>query len=364
VSASTARRPSATAGPPPIPGLGRPLHVPVLGLSIRVDPRAIGVCGVLTVVVFVLLVFAIGTGEYPISPGDVVKALFGAGDSGTSFVVQTLRLPRALTALLVGGALGASGAIFQSITRNPLGSPDIIGFEAGASAGAVAAILLFAAGTGTIALCAIGGGLLTAVAVYLLAYRGGVQGYRLVLVGIGVSAMLYALTDDLLTRARLDDAVTAYVWLTGSLNGRGWEHVRPLAIAMAALLPCVALLARPLRMMELGDDCAKALGVSVERSRLALVAVGVALSAAAVASAGPIAFVALAAPQIARRLTHATGPGIPAAMLTGAALLLASDLLAQRLFPATELPVGVVTGVLGGVYLMWLLFHEWRKGQA
>jgi iron complex transport system permease protein len=359
---ATAARPPAA--PPPIPGLGRPLRLPVIGASVRVHPRSLGVCGVLVVVVLVLLVLAIGTGEYPISPGEVVQALFGAGDSGTSFVVQTLRLPRALTALLVGGTLGAAGAIFQSITRNPLGSPDIIGFEAGASAAAVAAILLFSAGTGTIALCAVAGGLLTALAVYLLAYRGGVQGYRLVLVGIGMSAMLYALTDYLLTRARLDEAITAYVWLTGSLNGRGWEHVRPLAVALLVLLPLVALLARPLRMMELGDDAAKALGVRVEGSRLALVLVGVGLTAVAVASAGPIAFVALASPQIARRLTHATGPGIPAAMLTGAALLLGSDLLAQRVFPSTELPVGVVTGVLGGLYLMWLLFHEWRRGQA
>jgi iron complex transport system permease protein len=355
---------AAPSHPPGIPGLGRPLRVPLVGASVRVHPRTLGVCAVLSVVVLVLLVLAIGTGEYPISPGDVVKALFGAGDAGTSFVVRTLRLPRALTALLVGGTLGAAGAIFQSITRNPLGSPDIIGFEAGASAAAVAAILAFSAGTGTIALCAVGGGLATALAVYLLAYRGGVQGYRLVLVGIGVGSMLYALTDWLLTRARLDDAVSAYVWLTGSLNGRGWEHVRPLAIALAVLLPCVALLARPLRMMELGDDAAKALGVRVEPTRLALAVVGVGLTAAAVASAGPIAFVALASPQIARRLTHATGPGIPAAMLTGAALLLASDLIAQRLFPSTELPVGVVTGVLGGLYLMWLLFHEWRRGQT
>jgi iron complex transport system permease protein len=364
VSAAPTAAAAPASRPPRIPGLGRPVRLPIVGASVRVDPRSLGVCGVLVVVVLVLLVYAIGTGEYPISPGDVVKALFGAGDSGTSFVVQTLRLPRALTALLVGGALGAAGAIFQSITRNPLGSPDIIGFEAGASAAAVAAILLFSSQTGTIALCAIAGGLLTALAVYLLAYRGGVQGYRLVLVGIGMSSMLYALTDWLLTRARLDDAMSAYVWLTGSLNGRGWEHVRPLALAMVLLLPIVALLSRPLRMMELGDDAAKALGVQVERSRLALVLVGVCLTAAAVASAGPIAFVALASPQIARRLTHATGPGLPAAMLTGAALLLASDLIAQRLFTATELPVGVVTGVLGGVYLMWLLFHEWRKGQT
>lgn len=340
------------------------LTVAVGPAALRVQRRAVGVCALLVVVVVVLVVFAVGTGEYPIAPGEVVRTLLGQGDPGTAFVVQTLRLPRALTGLLVGAALGAAGAIFQSITRNPLGSPDIIGFEAGASAAAVTAIIVFSSATAVIAGVAVVGGLLTALLVYALSYRGGVQGYRLVLVGIGFSSMLYALTDYLLTRARLDEATAAYVWLTGSLNGRGWEHVRPMAAVLVVLLPLVALLAPGMRMLELGDDAAAALGVRVERTRLALVVVGVALTAVAVASAGPIAFVALAAPQIARRLTRSTGPGIVAAMLTGSALLLASDLVAQRVFPGTELPVGVVTGVLGGVYLMWLLLHEWRRGQA
>ena len=156
----------------------------------------------------------------------------------------------------------------------------------------------------------------------------------------------------------------ASVWLTGSLNGRGWEHVWPTLIALAVLLPACALLQRDLRMMEMGDDTAQALGVSVERSRLANLVVGTLLTAVATAACGPVTFVALAAPQIARRLTAATGPGVMTAALTGAVLMLAGDVLAQRLFPSTPLPVGVLTGALGGLYLMWLLAQEARKGRA
>lgn len=322
------------------------------------------VCGALALAVVVLLVVAVGTGDYPIAPGDVVKALVGQGDGATSFVVETLRLPRALTALLAGAALGAAGAIFQSVSRNPLGSPDIIGFTAGSSAAAVLVMTAIGGGTAAVAAGSVGGGLLTALAVYGLAFRDGVQGYRLVLVGIGISAMLEALTSYLLTRARIEDLQSASVWLTGSLNGRGWEHVWPTLGALAVLLPACALLQRDLRMTEMGDDTAAALGVSVERSRLANILVGVLLTAVATAACGPVAFVALTAPQIARRLTGATGPGVLSAALMGAALLLAGDVLAQRLFPATPLPVGVVTGALGGLYLMWLLALEARKGRA
>ena len=176
--------------------------------------------------------------------------------------------------------------------------------------------------------------------------------------------MLTAVTDYLLTRSTLDEAQAANVWLTGSLNGRGWEHVRPIAAALAVLAPIIWLLARELRMLELGDEAARALGVGVERSRLALVFVAVALTAVATASAGPIVFVALAGPQIARRLTHASGPGVASAALMGAVLLLGADCISQRIPGDVQLPVGVVTGVLGGIYLTWLLTREWRKGIA
>jgi iron complex transport system permease protein len=326
--------------------------------------RSIGVGAALGAALLALLVFSVGTGEFSIPPKEVVETLLGGGDRSTRFVIETLRLPRALTGILVGAALGAAGAIFQSITRNPLGSPDVVGFVQGASAGAVLEIVVLGGGTFAIAAGAVVGGVATAALVYVLAYRGGVQGYRLVLIGIGIAAMLVAVTDYLLTRSTLEEAQAANVWLTGSLNGRGWEHVRPVGAALAILLPATALLARQLRMLELGDDVARALGVPIERSRLALVLVAVLLAAVATASAGPVVFVALAAPQIARRLTRASGPGVACAALMGAALLLGADFASERVFGPTRLPVGVMTGVGGGLYLIWLLRREWRGASA
>jgi iron-siderophore transport system permease protein len=338
--------------------------IALAGIPVRVAPRTIGVAAALVAALLTLLVLSVGTGEFSIPPKEVVETLLGGGDRSTRFVIETLRLPRALTGILVGAALGAAGAIFQSITRNPLGSPDVVGFVQGASAGAVLEIVVLGGGTFAIAAGAVVGGLATAVVVYVLAYRGGVQGYRLVLIGIGIAAMLVAVTDYLLTRSTLEEAQAANVWLTGSLNGRGWEHVRPVGAALAILMPATALLARQLRMLELGDDVARALGVPIERSRLALILVAVLLAAVATASAGPVVFVALAAPQIARRLTRASGPGVGCGALMGAALLLGADFASERVFGPTQLPVGVLTGVGGGLYLIWLLRREWRGASA
>ena len=333
-------------------------------VSFRVDMRTAAACLCMVAATLVVGVFAISTGDYHIPLGEVVRTLLGGGTRSTYFIIETLRLPRVLTAILVGAALGVSGAIFQSLSRNPLGSPDIIGFTTGAATGAVLEILVFHGSTQAIALGAIVGGVATALVVYLLAFKRGVQGYRLILIGIGISAMLASVNSYLLTRANIDDAETAQVWLTGSLNGRGWEHVRPISIALAVLLPAAFLLGRQMRMLEMGDDAAQALGVRAERARLQLLLVGVALTGVAVAAAGPITFVALAAPQLARRLTHAPGVGLLSSALMGMFLLSLSDYAAQRVFPSVQLPVGVATGAVGGVYLAWLLAHEWRSGRA
>lgn len=343
---------------------GRVLRPRRTRISIRVDPRATAVCFVLVAAIVLVGAVSIGSGDYPLSIGRVLRTLLGGGTGIDSFIVVTLRLPRVLTALLVGAALGVSGLIFQSLARNPLGSPDVIGFTSGAAAGAVFEILVLGGGLAAVAGGAIAGGFLTAAAVYLLAYRRGVQGYRLVLVGIGVGAMLESVTSYLLLRASLEQAQQAAVWIAGSLNGDGWEHVRPLAIALAVLLPSALALSRRLTLLELGDDTARGLGVTVERTRLLLVAVAVALAAIATAAAGPIIFVALAAPQLARRLTRSPQPGFVAAALMGAFLLEASDLAAQRLSGETQLPVGVVTGAVGGCYLVWLLSREWRQSRG
>jgi iron complex transport system permease protein len=323
-------------------------------VTYRVDLRSLVVGAALAAVTAVVAVFSIGTGDFPLPPGEVLSTLIGRGDPASEFIVETLRMPRVLTALLVGSAFGIAGAIFQSVSRNPLGSPDVIGFTVGSVTGATLVILLVDGTTLQIALGAVAGGLVTAVVVYLLALRGGVQGYRLVLVGIGITAGLQAINAALIARATREDAFEAAHWMIGSVNGRGWEHVWPVAAALALLVPAALALARPMALLEMGDDAARALGVRAERTRLALVFVGVGLTAVATASTGPVAFVALAAPQIARRLTRSAEPGLIPAAVMGALLLAASDLAAQRLL-SVDLPVGIVTAGLGGAYLAWLL---------
>ncbi|MEV7232365.1 iron chelate uptake ABC transporter family permease subunit [Polymorphospora sp. NPDC051019] len=335
------------------------------GMSLRIAPRPVVVGLALVAVILAAAVASLTIGDYPLSAVDVVRTLLGAGTPASEFAVTTLRLPRVLTALAVGAAFGIAGSVFQSLSRNPLGSPDIIGFTTGSATGALVGVILLGGGTAVVAGGAVAGGLVVAVLVYLLAFqRGSARPHQLVLVGIGMSAVLAAANGYLLTRARLGDAMTAAVWLTGSLNGRGWEHAVPVGSALAALLPLTVLLARSLDALALGDDIAGGLGVRVERARLALLFVAVALTAVGTASAGPVPFVALAAPQIARRLTRSPGTNLLPAALTGAALLALADLGAQRLLAPLQLPVGVLTGALGGVYLVWLLAGRTRSARV
>ncbi|MEU6760800.1 iron chelate uptake ABC transporter family permease subunit [Streptomyces sp. NPDC046685] len=333
------------------------------GISLRVERRALLVGALLAVVALALAVLLIGTGDFPIAPWDVVQTLLGNGTPAHDFIVNDLRLPRVLVALLVGAALGMAGSVFQSVSRNPLGSPDLLGFGYGSAVGALVVIIVFHGGATEVAVGALLGGLLTGAAVYLLAYKKGIQGYRLVLVGIGASAMLIAAIQYLLTKAQVVDATRAMVWLTGSLAGRDWAQVWPLLALCAVLFPLVLGQGRALRMMEMGDDAAYALGVRVERTRLLLMLAATLLTTAASAAAGPISFVALAAPQLARRLTRSPGGNLLTAALMGAVLLLASDWASQRAFGADQLPVGVVTGLVGGVYLLWLLVTERKAGR-
>jgi iron complex transport system permease protein len=333
------------------------------GFSFRVDVRAFAVIALLVAAAAFAAVVLIGSGDYAMSPGQVVTTLFGNGTFQQEFIVTELRLPRVLTGLLVGAALGVGGAVFQSVSRNPLGSPDVLGFGQGSAVGALTVIVLFHGGPTEVAAGAVVGGLLTGAAVHVLAWKRGVHGYRLVLVGIGAAAMLTAATHYLITKADLVDAARAVVWMTGSLDGRDWKQVWPLLVLCCVLVPLVLANARGLRMMEMGDDVSNALGVRVERVRLLLMVCAVLLTASATAAAGPVAFVALTAPQLARRLTRSPGPNLVPALFMGAALLVTADWAAQRLFGDGQLPVGVVTGVLGGVYLLWLLVTERKAGR-
>ncbi|MGV9992346.1 FecCD family ABC transporter permease [Streptomyces sp. NPDC003374] len=333
------------------------------GLSVRVDVRACVVVVALVAAALAASVVLIGTGDLAVPAPDVLRALTGGGSPVQRFVVRELRLPRVLVGLLVGACLGLGGALFQSVSRNPLGSPDVLGLTQGATAGALVVIVLFSGSATAVTLGALGGGLLSGLAVHLLAWKQGVHGYRLVLVGIGVSAVATAVNGYLVTKADFVDAARAVVWMTGSLNGRDWTQVGPLSALCAVLVPLVLANARGLRMLEMGDDVSHALGVRVERVRLVLMVAAVLLTAAATAAAGPVGFVALTAPQLARRLTRSPGPNLVPSLCMGAALLVTADWAAQRAFGADQLPVGVVTGVLGGLYLLWLLVTERRRGR-
>ncbi|MER5685410.1 iron chelate uptake ABC transporter family permease subunit [Streptomyces sp. NPDC002205] len=333
------------------------------GFSFRVDVRALVVIVVLAAVGAGAAIVLIGSGDYAMTPGEVVSTLFGHGTFQQEFIVTDLRLPRVLVGLLVGAALGVGGAVFQTVSRNPLGSPDVLGFGQGATVGALMVIVLFQGGAAAVAGGAVVGGLVTGVVVYLLAWKRGMHGYRLVLVGIGSAAMLTAAAQYLITKANLVDATRAVVWMTGSLDGRDWAQVWPLLVVCGLLIPLVLGHGRALRMMEMGDDAAYALGVRVERTRLVLMGCAVLLVAVATAAAGPITFVSLSAPQLARRLTRSPGPNLAPAAFMGAALLLVADWIAMDAFGDRQLPVGVVTGVLGGCYLLWLLVSERRAGR-
>ncbi|WP_062204239.1 iron chelate uptake ABC transporter family permease subunit [Streptomyces sp. NBRC 109706] len=346
------------------PARTRLLRLPWPDARIRVDLRVAAVSAVLTLAALAVCLWSLTIGELSIAPGEVLAALTGDADSGITRVVREWRLPRALLGLLGGAALGVSGAIFQSLTRNPLGSPDIIGFNAGAYTGTLlTALLVGDSELGTTA-GALLGGVCTGLLVYVLAFRHGVQGHRLIIVGIGVSALLTSVNSYLLVSLRLEEAIAAATWGAGSFHDVGWPEVWPVLIATALLLPAALLLTGRMRLLELGDDAARALGVPVERTRLAMLLVGVGLTAVVTAVAGPIAFVALVAPQLAIRLTRSGGiRPLPAAAM-GALLLTCGDLIARTVVAPSQLPVGVVTVCLGGAYLVWLLWSGARRGTA
>lgn len=334
------------------------------GIAVRVEVRTLAVTAalVLAALAAAAVTFVGVANRLPFA--DIADVLAGGGRRADRFVLLDLRLPRISLGLLAGAAFGLAGAVFQTLSRNPLGSPDMIGFTTGSATGAVTAIIVFGAGPDVAALCAIAGGALTAVLVYGLAALGGGGIRRVVLVGIGIGAMLVAVNSYLISRARLAEAQAAAIWLVGTLNGRTWEHVRLLGLVLAGLAVPLLLLSGRMRMLEMGDDTAQALGVPAARTRLLLAGLAVTAGAVATASTGPVAFVALAAPQIARRLTGSAGLQLLPSALTGAVLLVLSDLVAQSLFAPAQLPVGVVTGAVGGVYLAWLLTVQWRKGTA
>lgn len=335
------------------------ISTPVLrlaGTSIRIRPRLIVVGAIALIVLAAAIVASLMVGTVSLGFSDLGAVFAGEAKPSLERSVLGRRLPRALTAAFVGALLGMSGAVFQSISRNPLGSPDIIGFTSGAAAAAVFQIIVFGGGMLATALAAIIGGMVTALAVYFLARRDGVTGgLRLVLVGIGAGAVVSAFSSLLIARADINDAMVAQLWASGSLLGRGWTHAWLTLAALVIVTPLLLILGRKLALMEMGDDAAYSVGVRVERTRFIAMLVGVTAAAAATAVAGPIAFIAFASGHIARHLAPVPGVLVGLSAIVGAVLLAGADLLAQNLDVGMRTPVGLVTSLLGGVYLLWLL---------
>ncbi|MBV1936728.1 iron ABC transporter permease [Streptomyces sp. BV286] len=319
--------------------------------------RAAGVCAVLAVLLAAACLAYLCVGESFVAPGEVLKVLTGR-PSPDELVVGTLRAPRLVVGLLVGAAFGVAGALIQTVARNPLASPDIIGISQGASALTVGAMTFGVTSYAVLPYLSVAGGLLAAGLVYAFAWRGGLHATRFVLIGIGFAIALRSVTTLFMTKGDYLVAQQAQIWMTGSLNGRGWAEATPLGWTLLLLLPAVAWAARAQRSVGVDDDTATALGVRLNRVRLGLVLIGVVLASVATGAAGPVDFVALLAPQIARRSARTAQIPLVCSALLGAFVVVLADLLARRLFSPTEVPVGVLTAAVGAPYLIWLIVRS------
>ena len=336
---------------------------PASAITFRLPKKTVLISAVLFGITLVLALFALTKGMLPLTLPQVLQALQGDGSLTLQTVVTQWRLPRAVMAMVTGAALGISGAIFQSLLRNPLGSPDVIGFNTGAYTGALITVILLKGSYLQMAMGSLLGGCLTAVLIYLLAWQNGVARFRLIIVGIAVSAILNALNIWLMMSATQESAMSAALWSVGSRNGITWAKSLPTGIICCMfMLVCLAL-ARPMQILEMGDDLAQAMGVNPDRTRAVLMLAATALTAAATAITGPISFIALAAPQIAQRLTQGASLSLICSAAMGSLLLLTADFVAQHLFMPTQLPVGIITISIGGIYLIALLLREARKQQ-
>jgi len=327
----------------------------VLEIRARVRRRRSIVVSAVLLAVVVVAVVSLSMGDYAIAPADLWRTLWGGGDRAQTYVVFQVRAPRVVMALLVGASLGAAGALLQSLLGNPLASPDLLGISGGAGAAAVFAILILGLTGPLLAVAAFAGGLIVAAFLLLAGQRRADGGYRLILAGVGVAFLCVAVMNFLMVRAQVELAQSALIWLTGSLSSTPWWNVvTVLAVALLAT-PAVVACARWLPLTQMGPATAASLGVRTSTVRLAVVLTAVLLTAVTCAFVGPIAFIALCAPAIARPLLGHGAVGIGTSAAIGAALLGAADLVAQFALPGMSVPVGVVTGAIGAVFLLWLL---------
>ena len=301
----------------------------------------------------------LGNKLYP--PEIILRVLLGEEIKGATFAIGALRLPRMLSGLLVGLAFGLAGSTFQTMLRNPLASPDIIGVTSGSSVAAVFCLLVLKVSTGIASFAAVATGLLVAALIYYLSRGGSFSGGRLILIGIGVQAMLNAVISFLMLRASQYDVPGALRWLSGSLNGVQMRDIPGLFLIVTLFGSILLLLGKHLRILELGEQLATTLGLKADQIRLILVFSSVALIAFATATTGPVAFVAFLSGPIAVKLVGTGASPLLPSGLVGASLVLGADLIGQFAFN-TRFPVGVITGILGAPYLLFLLIRMNRTG--
>lgn len=332
--------------------------------SLRIDRRlwavSVFLLAFLTVVTFVSLSY----GDYSMSIADVVKTLFGNGDATQNMVIWELRLPRIIIALLVGMGFGVAGAMLQGLTRNPLADPGIIGINQGAAVTAVALLVWFDdVPVQWLPPAAFVGGAITALLIYIAAWKGGSSPVRLVLVGIGFAAFAGSLTTVMVVFSDIDRVGQAYLWLSGSVYGRGWDSVRVLALWLVILLPLAYIFALPMNALMQDDNTVKAIGLNIEKSRFILIMISVALASASVATAGIFSFLGLVAPHIARLLVGATYQGlIPVTALVGASIVVCADFIGRSIIAPNQIPAGLVTAMVGAPYFFWQMRKHYRSG--
>jgi iron complex transport system permease protein len=319
--------------------------------------------GVLLALVVSLFMLTLTLGQSFTPPLTVLRVLLGEDAGAANFLIGTLRLPRAVMAVLAGLAFGLGGVVFQIMLRNPLASPDIIGITSGASAAAVLAIVALSLSGPVVSVIAVVAGLAVALLIYVLAVRNGAAGTRLILVGIGMAAMMNSVIAYVLSSAPAWNLQEALRWLSGSLNGTQLSDALPLFLVLVVLGGLLFTQRRDLEVLRMGDDTAAALGVKVARTRILVILAAVGMIASATSLTGPIAFVSFLSGPIAARIVGGGGSLLLPAALIGAVLTLAADYTGQFLLPS-RLPVGVVTGALGAPYLLYLIIRINRSGRS
>lgn len=323
--------------------------------------RFILVTSLLAIIAFALCctMLMLGNTIYPVQ--DVIRVLLGEQVKGASFAVETIRFPRMVAGVFSGFAFGVAGTVFQTMLRNPLANPNVIGITAGSSAAAVFCIIVLHASNMVVSIASVVGGLATVIVIFLLSKGTSFSIGRLILIGIGIQAMFNAVISYLMLIGQHHDIPTAMRWLSGSLNGAKMENLSPLILTVLIFTPVIILLGKRLDMLELGEQAATSLGIDTDKTRLVLIISSVLIIALATAATGPIAFVAFLSGPIAKRLVGVGFSNIIPSGLVGIVIVLASDLIGQFAFVA-RYPVGVITGILGAPYLIYLLIRMNRKG--